>query len=460
MDKVESKIAIGRRVFLGLGSNALVKCLIFVVQIGSVPVLIFKWGVTDYGLWVMLVTIPSYIVLGDLGFGMAASADMTRKIAMGDRAGAIRTFQSIWVFVTVLSLSFLAIGVGIWWLGAITPLLDRVSASRELAPIGCLMVYSVLALQMNLMLSWYQSTQRYPLGALILGLMVPAEGAALLVAVWLGADIAEGAAVWLVVRALGLAIQLLALKLKEPWIAYGWKYATVAEIHRLSTPALAALSMPISTALNIQGAVVIVGIAISPAAAAMFGTVRTITRIPLQLIGTLSRAAMPEIAVAQARGETSTLRKLVAANLLAVGLVTVPSALVTALFGERILALMSHGRIHAPLTLLVVMTVVMAAQTLWNTLGSFLFALNLQHRFTHLYALIAIVSTALCYPIARRFGIIPMSFVLLLVDTFMVWVTFRAWRFATGERWTDMVHSTYELSNLILQRLSLHLSNL
>jgi O-antigen/teichoic acid export membrane protein len=211
--------------------------------------------------------------------------------------------------------------------------------------------------------------------------------------------------------------------------------------------------MPVSNALNIQGSVLVVGSILSPTAAAMFGTLRTVTRVPLQVVGTLSRASLPEITTAHALGKRETLNSLTAANLLAVTLVALPAAFGLLLLGQTIVSLLTHGHILPPIPLLVLMTAIMVLQTLWNTTGSFLFSLNLQHRFTHTYAILSLASTVMCIYAARSFGIVSVAAILLLVDCIMVAVTMVAWRRASGTKWGATADAMVQLAATIARRL-------
>jgi O-antigen/teichoic acid export membrane protein len=315
-------------------------------------------------------------------------------------------------------------------------------------------IYSIIALQMLLLFSWYQSTERYALGTLISGLMVPSEGAALLIAVLLGATFFQAALVLLVVRSIGLAAMSSILVKKEPWIEFGWKRATFSEIRRLAQPALAALGFPLSTALNIQGAIIIVGVAISPAAAAMFGTIRTITRVPLQIVGTLSRATMPEIAIAYALNNSGRLNRLVATNLLMFLLVTLPASVILLCFGQSLLDILTRGQIRGPFILFFAMTIIMFLQTLWNTVGSFLFALNLQQRFTYLYAVLSVAMIFICFFAAKQVGIEGIAIVLLAVDGALAVVTLREWARISGETYAELMQLSVAVLKQSLKRLS------
>src|ERR1700694_284726 len=104
-----------RRLLRGFGATALGPVVGAIVQLSSVPVMLHVWGAAKYGDWLILFAIPSYLTLSDLGFGDASGSDMTMRVAAGDRQGAIETFQSSWVLLSLVSL-FMALlaGVVVW----------------------------------------------------------------------------------------------------------------------------------------------------------------------------------------------------------------------------------------------------------------------------------------------------------------------------------------------------------
>src|ERR1700719_3609809 len=96
--------SIVRRSIRGIGATALGPVVTSLIQLGSVPLLLHAWGAAKYGDWLLLSAIPSYLTLSDLGFGDSSGSDMSMRVAAGDRQGAIETFQSSWVFLSLVSL--------------------------------------------------------------------------------------------------------------------------------------------------------------------------------------------------------------------------------------------------------------------------------------------------------------------------------------------------------------------
>src|SRR6266853_4248178 len=105
------------RLLRGFSATALGPVVTAIVQVVSVPLLLHVWGAAKYGDWLLLSAIPSYLTLSDLGFGNASGSDMAMRVAANDRRGALETFQSSWVLVTLSSLVALLLALmSVWWI--------------------------------------------------------------------------------------------------------------------------------------------------------------------------------------------------------------------------------------------------------------------------------------------------------------------------------------------------------
>ena len=71
------------------------------IQLALVPVLIHAWGTTLYGTWLLLSAVPFYLMFSDFGFTFIAKNEMVMAVANGNRPAALRTFQSVFVMLSV-----------------------------------------------------------------------------------------------------------------------------------------------------------------------------------------------------------------------------------------------------------------------------------------------------------------------------------------------------------------------
>jgi O-antigen/teichoic acid export membrane protein len=253
----------------------------------------------------MLTTIPSYIVMSSFGFGAAAITGMTQQWAAGDKEGALRIFQSVWALVSLILVAGLVIASTVWFFSAdLLKALPAVSLTRDTVDAGMvLVIYSIVLVQGSVIGSAYQSTGRYAQGTLFWDLISPAEAVAILTVALLGGGMCAVALSMSIVRIIGTAAYYHWLQRCEPWLRIGLKHASLNEIKRLANPAVASLSMTLSSALSLQGLTLTLGIFVSPAATAVFATARLLTRVPLQLTALAGRASLPEMTAAHVRND-------------------------------------------------------------------------------------------------------------------------------------------------------------
>lgn len=395
---------VAQKVLSGLGANALGKLWILLAQLVTVPVLTAAWGAKDYGIWLMLSTVPSYVALSSFGFGAAAATDMTHAIARGDHAAARSAFQSVWLFLSgILGIVFI-LASGLLALDEKVALLPGALRSHGLPEAAFLLViYSVAAVQMSIVNGGFQSTRRYALGTALFDLSVPLETGALVAAALVGGGLLGAAAAMTAARVvLALGYYLTFLRL-TPHLGLGFRHASMANIKRLARPAIGSMWMNMASAVSLQGMLTAVGAFISPQAAAIFGTARLLTRTPLQLVGMFGRAALPEMTRAYGQGRQGVATRLLILNLLGTTALMFPAALIFAIGGDYLLSLMSHHRLVAPPGLLPVLAITATAQAIWTAISQGLFALNKQHLLSRPYLILSIIA-ALSPAVTVRVG--------------------------------------------------------
>src|SRR5690606_31885941 len=145
------------------------------------------------------------------------------------------------------------------------------------------------------------------------------------------------AAIFLGVRAIATAAFALLLTRRHCWLRIGLAHARHAELWRLFRPALANMAIPLAQALNIQGMVLIVGAILGPIAVVVFSTLRTLSRLALQLVLTVAHAAEPELAAAFGAGDGALMRSLFVHALRGGLWLALLAAVSLALFGSSIL---------------------------------------------------------------------------------------------------------------------------
>ncbi len=390
-------------------------------QLISVPILTLVWGAERYGEWLMLITIPTYFALSDLGFTAAATADMTMANARGDRRGVSATFQSIWALVLWSSLILLLLASPLLWLSN-----RMVEGSEWWSRYGnvlfLLVAYSAAVLCSRVVLSGFRSTGNYAIGTLIYDAIQFLEAALALAAAYFGADFVVCAGIYLLVRVFNFVIGYIVMVKLTPWLRLGFRDARAGEIKRLVAPAFSALAIPTALSMNLQGMVLVAGYVVGPAAVAFLGPVRTASRITIQLIGVVNRATMPEFSSAVATKDTFALVSLIKLNVKSIALVLVPGALAFGFFGSGLVRFWSFGRIDPSAMFVSLIALSMLIHGIWFFASNLLVSINKHGRFGRFLLPASFCGVLVAFPLAMFGGLNGIALAIVISELLVVFI--------------------------------------
>ncbi len=336
-----------QRILHGLGANAFGQLVTVIVQLAGVPILLHTWGVQLYGEWLILFAIPAYLSMTDLGFTQSAANDMTARVARGDRAGTLAVFQSLGVLVYGMA------GLGMVLTAAVVPWLPladwlnfQAMDTRTAQWVLWLLAAQVLvALPDGVTHAGFRAGGEYALHFGLHGIVRLLQFAGVWITALAGGGPLAAAGVFMGVRVLATAAFAVLVVRRHRWLRYGRATASAAELRRLLRPALANIAIPLAQALNIQGMVMVVGVVLGPVAVVVFSTLRTLTRLAIQLVTTVAHAVEPELAAAHGAGNRQLQRRLFIHGLRGGLWLALLAAVALALFGGRILEFWTHGRV-------------------------------------------------------------------------------------------------------------------
>lgn len=391
------------------------------IQLGTVPLLLHAWGAPKYGDWLILSAVPSYLTLTDMGFGDASASDMTARVAVGDRSGALRTFQSCWVLLNIVSiLVILAASVAAWFLPWQQFLhLSSVDPSSASKVLFVLALYVVVSQQNGVLESGFRCDGHFAAGTLWANLLRLSEALA-----GCAVGIATGnllfvAIAYLAIRTLGTIAYGAFLHSKTPWLVLGLKHAEVGAIKRLLVPAFGFMAIPAAHALSFQGFTILVGTIAGPVAVAAFSTLRTLTRFTSQLLTMLAHALWPELSRAFGAGDISLARNLHRGAYQAALLMSAGSSIALWTFGPFAYHLWIRNTLAFDFTCFHILIFVAVANSLWSTSSVVSMSTNQHHRLAVAYLCSTMVSIAIGYAAGLKIGVAGPALALLLSDGFM-----------------------------------------
>jgi len=368
------------RILRGLGANVYGQGVVILIQLVGVPILLYYWGTRLYGEWLILFAIPSYLSRTDLGFSISAANDMSAQVSRGDRAGARAVYQSLAALVfSIALLGLLAVSA----LVAVAPLREWLHLSalsdREARWVLGLLAASVMVKLMDgVNHAGFRANGDYPLHVTIhlTGLLFQNLG------VWAAAALGYGplgaAVAYLLVPLVEVPAAGLWLSKRHGWLSIGLRHAELSQLRRLFRPALANFAMPLSQAINVQGMILVVGATLGPVAVVVFSTLRTLTRMVVRMVTSVSEATEPELAFAWGADDRTLIAQLYVHSLRAGLWASLAAMLGLFLGGRWILAVWTHGKVIMDVTLFHWLLATALASVLWNGSVTLLKAAN-QH---------------------------------------------------------------------------------
>jgi O-antigen/teichoic acid export membrane protein len=360
--------AILKRLGLGTLASAYGYFVTATLQLVSLPVLVHAWGADVYGKWLMITTLPTYLTLFDLGFSTTATIVMGRKVGRGDYDGARAVFRSVLVLSTSISVGLAVIAmISTFFLPewiAQRGFLDSQSAHA----IPLLVLYSAAILQTAIISAGLRSTGNYAVGTFFSDNITLTEGLLAVVAAMVGGGFIGAATVLLAGRLIGLGLLSLFLRSQVPWLGLSYKGASLEEIRKLFGPSISISLLPVGLGVSLQGIVVVIGIVLSPAMAAVFASTRTICRFAVQIAATVNRASVPELSHAIGGGRKEIIALILLANVVTAALFILPANIILAIFGRQIVYVWSLGKIDPPNALIIIISAgILFHACWWNT---------------------------------------------------------------------------------------------
>jgi O-antigen/teichoic acid export membrane protein len=371
-----------------------------------VPFMIRTWGLHQYGEWLILTAIPSYIMLSpDFGLAGAVVNQMAIATAGGKKGEAICLYRTSWLILTVMALVFVLAGivVGLWVNWKALGVTQLSANAAGIISYSCIQIF--LAQQIFLIAGIYRSARCNPR----YGLLGSIGGAfCLVIAIWalaLKVNPIQYVALNTVTRALFLFAMLFDVRRLMPEFTLSPKGVSIRAIRPYIIPGLGQASMPIVNALQNEGMLLLLGAVLGPISVAVFQTTRTAMNGGKSLIGLSSNAVGVEIPALVGEGKMNVVGRLLVLNTQASVVATFLWMAIMGLSGETIFHLWLHsGDVYsAPLVFIMLLSLLPFAFS--NSLTLVLLATNQVHRAVALLIIAAVLSLAVTAVGAHLFGL-------------------------------------------------------
>jgi len=365
--------------------------------------------------------VPTYLSFSNIGFGSVAGNEMTMLMTRDEKDAALGVFQSCWWLISLMMGATIAAMCGVLYFLPVARLLNLTLLSEydvkwSLFWLGLSVLFGQLE---QLLQSAYRCIARYSYGNFVKsGLSLAAFGAQL-VPVVMGYGPRTTAMVFAMANIMGTLILCVMVKHDIPWISYGWKYASLAEVKRLMRPSLAFMGFPLGNAFNIGGSQLAVNYALGSDAVAIWIAARTVSRLALQAVEMVKNTVWPELSIAFGAGNMDVVRTLHRRACQIALLMSLSVVLIVATLGPTFLHRWTLGKVPSSPGLVGLLLVVVVFYSLWSTSATLVSAINLHERLATVYSLATGITVVLTYFAARKYGLFGAAGSLLLSEIIM-----------------------------------------
>lgn len=398
-----------------------------IVQVGGVSILAATWGLDLYGEWLILAAVPNYLTFTDIGLFSAASTDMIMRVARNDRAGALRVFQAVSAGVTVL---FGVLAMALIALAVVAPLtswlnlstVSELEAGWVLVTLGLGVLVTSYA---GVVYGGFACEGHYGAGGAAMAGIILGDFLSLVTVVLFGGGPAVAATAMLASRLTTTTAMYFVMRRHAPWIRLGKPAGTRNVLRDLLPPAAATGAFSAGFSLNVQGMVILVGVVLTPASAAVFSTLRTMSRVVIQLLASVFTVIAPELSKASAEGDVDLVRNLHRRGAQVALWLAMVILAVLAVFGDSLVRIWTSGTVDAHGLLLYLFLAVAGIDAIWYTSIAVMYAKNRHQRLGLCYIVGSAAILPIAYGLLKLWGLDGAATALVLLEVFMLVVVLR-----------------------------------
>ncbi|MBC8053463.1 MAG: lipopolysaccharide biosynthesis protein [Sphingobacteriaceae bacterium] len=397
------------------GSGALIRLV-------QVPLLLSALGVNDYGRWLVLSTLPSWLMLASFGFGSVAANEMSMSVAAGDIKSANNVFSSTISLVLAIgfigSIAAAVISPFIKWESFLNFPPDR---HDEIALAVTFMAIAVfVSFLSETLLGRYRAAKKAHLAVFIISFGPWLDLLGIIVALKYSHRFDCLGFAMLASTTLFFLVYLFFSWRVMPQISFSLKKIEPHRFKYLFKKGAAFQAFPLGNALLFQGNLLVVQAMLGPAAVAIFGTARTLVRTVNQVMEVINQAIWPELSHLFGSGD---LKKAAKLHRGAVGisiLLSLLGVISLAVIGRTLYGLWVGKSIELSQELLVMFLLPIPLNALWFTSSVVHMASNQYEGLAVRYLIAAALAGIACAILSYFFGIEGAALSTMVVDILLI----------------------------------------
>ena len=409
---------IGKAIAGNLLTGSLGRIINALTPLLLVPLMIRDWGLHQYGEWLILTAIPTYMMLSpDFGLVNAVVNQMAISTTEGKRSEAICLYRTSWLFLTVMAFCFALIGIAVAdWMNW-KPLGVTLLSKHAAAIIAWSLVQIFVAQQLFLLSGIYRSARRNPRCGLLSSLGYAFYLLVGCITLALKGDPVAFVSANVAARVAFLGVFLFDVRRIMPDFTLGFRGVSAQAIRPYLIPGLGHATLPLVNALQNEGLVLVLGAILGPVSVAVFQTTRTAVNGAKSLSGLFASAVGVEIPALVGERRMNAVQRLLVMNTQATIAASTCWVFLLGVFGEQIFHLWLRSSAVYSTYLTLLMLTSMFPFALGSSFSLILQATNQIHRAVLLLLPAALVSLTVSAVSCRMLGVNGAGLGLVVFET-------------------------------------------
>jgi O-antigen/teichoic acid export membrane protein len=422
-----------------------------VFRLIQVPILLAMLGVEDYGRWLVLYTLPSWLSLANLGFGSVAGNDISIAIGQGDFEKARRIYSStmqVVSYILIIGLVILLpIAIFIPWEGFLQ--LPDARHSEIMWVIIWFSLSTLLSFYGEVFQARFRAAHKAHSYIYLYSFRPWVELLAMIAILQYSTRLDH-----LALAVLGSTIlftictQWISQK-AMPSLSYSPSMVQKGLLRGLFRKGLAFQAFPLGNALIFQGNILVVQWILGPVAVAIFGSVRTLVRSINQMLELINQVLWPELSHLFGRNELDKAARLHRIGVVLSIAIALFFVLMLGLFGPALFAFWTGNAFTMPHSLLLLFLLPIPFNSLWFTSSVIHMASNRHEGLAVRYLIAMVLAVAGCVVLSYFFGLEGAAISTVIADLILIPYVFSVSLALTGDTFERFLQGMREDIQLI-----------
>ena len=401
------------------------------MQVLSVPIFITYLGVDMYGEYILLLTIPGFLVLGEVGFNAVVNNEIVFKIANKNYDEANRLISSS-VFILFFSYNLVALIVFFLTI-YFQNNYNYVSHSSIILLYFIFWLGGFISILFGIFQSYLRAQDFHHHNILWVGITRLLEILIPLLLVFYTRDLLILFISSFIIKFFSFVSYINFIKLKVSWFKFKIYYSNNFKIFKpYFNKSLLYFLFSFGQGLIIQGSTYIVGYKLGSKNVVIFNTVRTLINFSKMLLNLINNSFLSEFTKIYANGNKNLLKQTFNLSLQLTLISVLISSTILLFFGQEIITIWTNYEINVDIIFLSLMIVEAILYSVWFIKSNLIVSCNFHKEISISFALSSILFFVLLFMSIDNFNLNSVPLSLSILNILMIYSVNKSLKFNFG----------------------------